>query len=266
MAGTGNKYLLSKWAKLSFRAKVPITGTMVAYDSHAFVLPISRDDLIIGIDNIVQHMIPLTIELMLEAQHDYRESSTSSFPAYIPGITGDVYALAAMGSKAEETAPPLPQSQSTLVPLEPWNKASRMVPAPVHKKVYQPLKGEKSAPEDEVHAHAGIFGDVDKLTAQGYTSMQAFSARKAEALERMKVQVSLPAEDPAHEKFTNMLTDNVAAFVRKYWTGIKVDPVHIEFLPSLPETIRCASRAYPPEILPRMQSKMEAWSYSTWSV
>jgi len=48
LAGTGNKYLLSQRAKLSFRAKSPITGAMVAYDSHEFVLPMSRDDLIIG--------------------------------------------------------------------------------------------------------------------------------------------------------------------------------------------------------------------------
>jgi len=126
-----------------------------------------------------------------------------------------------------------------------------MVPAHVHKKIYQPLKGEESAPEDQVHAHAGIIGDVDELTAPGYTSVEAFAARKADALERMKTQVSLPAEDPAHEKFTKMLTENVAAFVCRFWTDVKVDPVHIEFLPSLPETIRCASRAYPPKILPR---------------
>ena len=37
---------------------------MVEYDSHAFVLLMSRDDLIIGMDNIVQRMIPLTIELL----------------------------------------------------------------------------------------------------------------------------------------------------------------------------------------------------------
>ena len=71
LAGTGDKYPLSKRAKLYFRAKSPITGAMVAYDSHAFVLPMSKDDLIIGMDNIVQHMIPLTIELLLVAQRNH---------------------------------------------------------------------------------------------------------------------------------------------------------------------------------------------------
>jgi len=71
LAGTGNKYLLSKWAKLTFRAKSPITGAMVAYDSHAFVLPMSRDDLIIGMDNIVQHM-----QVLLRCSLAFFHSST----------------------------------------------------------------------------------------------------------------------------------------------------------------------------------------------
>jgi len=196
---------------------------------------------------------------LLVAQRDYNGSSTSSFPAYIPAITGDVYALAAMGSEAEETVPPSALSQSTLVPLEPWNKNSRMVQAIVHKKIYQPLKGEQSAPEDEMHAHAGIFGGLDELTAPGYTSLEAFSARKKEVLTSVQTQVCLPKEDSARRNFEKMLEENVATFVCQYWTGIKVDPVHIEFLPSLPETIRCAARAYPPEISPRMQAKMEAF-------
>jgi len=41
-------------------------------------------------------MIPLTIELLLVAQKEHRQRSTSVFTSYIPGITGDVYALAAM--------------------------------------------------------------------------------------------------------------------------------------------------------------------------
>ena len=224
LTGTGNKYLLSKQAKLSFRAKSPNTGTMIAYDSHACVLPMSRDDLIIGTDNIVQHMIPLTIELLLVAQRDYRRSCTSSFLTYIPAITGDVYALAAMGSEALPLAP----SQRTLVPLEPWNKASKMVPAPIHKKFYQPLQGEQDAPEDQVHAHAGIFGNIDELTTPGYTSQEAFNTRKTEVLTTMRTQVCLPREDPAHRKFVRMLEENIAAFVSQYWTGIKVHPVHID--------------------------------------
>ena len=134
-AGTGNKYLLSKRAKLSFRAKSPITSAMVAYDSHAFVLPMPRDDLIIGMDNIVQHMIPVTIELLLAAERDHNGSSTSSYPAYIPAITGDVYALAAINKKADD-ASPSELSQNNMVPLEPWNKTSKMVQAPIHKKPY----------------------------------------------------------------------------------------------------------------------------------
>jgi len=99
-------------------------------------------------------------------------------PAYIPAITGDVYALAVMGSETEETVSPLAHLQSKLVPLEPWNKASRMVVAPVRKKIYQPLKGEKSAPEDQVHAHASIFGNIDEIMTPGYTSSEAFAARR----------------------------------------------------------------------------------------
>ena len=147
-----------------------------------------------------------------------------------------------------------------MVPLEPWNAHSKMVQAPIHKKIYEPLKGEQDAPEDQVHAHAGIFGNIDELTTPGYTSAEAFAARRKEVLTAMETQVCLPHDDPACTTFTKMLKDNIAAFVCQEWTGIKVDPVHIEFLPSLPETIRCATRSYPPEILPRMQAKMEAFT------
>jgi len=230
---------------------------MVAYDSHAFVLPMSRDDLIIGMDNIVQHMIPLTIELLLAAQRDHNGSSPSTFPAYIPAITGDVYALAAISKKADDASPSV-LDKSNMVPLEPWNKASKMVQAPIHKKLYEPLKGEQDAPEDQVHMHAGIFGNIDELTTPGYTSADSFAARRKEVLTAVETQVCLAQEDPARNKFKEMLKGNIAAFVCQEWTGIKVDPVHIEFLPSLPETIRCAARSYPPEILPRMQEKLEA--------
>ena len=89
--------------------------------------------------------------------------------AYIPAITGDVYALAAISKKADDASPSA-LSKSNMVPLEPWNKTSKMVQAPIHKKLYQPLKGEESAPEDKVHSHAGIFGNIDELTTPGYTS------------------------------------------------------------------------------------------------
>ena len=113
---------------------------------------------------------------------------------------------------------------------------------------------------DQVHSHAGIFGNVDELTTPGYTSQEAFNTRKTEVLTTMITQICLPREDPAHRSFVKMLEDNIAAFVCQEWTGIKVDPVHIEFLKSLPETIRCAARAYPSEILPRMQAKLEAFT------
>ena len=125
-----------------------------------------------------------------------------------------------------------------MVPLEPWNKTSKMVQAPIHKKLYQPLKGEESAPEDKVHSHAGIFGSVDELTTPGYTSLEAFAARRKEVLTAVETQVCLAQEDPARKSFVEMLKGNIAAFVCQEWTGIRVDPVHIEFLPSLPETIR----------------------------
>jgi len=194
-----------------FRAKSPITGAIVEYDSHAFVLPMSRDDLIIGMDNIVQHMIPLTIELLLAAQREHNGSSTPTFPAYIPAIEGDVYALAAMDGITEETASSLDQLQT--VPLEPWNKTSKMVQAPIHKKLYQPLKGEQEAPEDQVHVHAGIFGNIDELTTPGYTSAEAFAARRKEVLTAVDKQVYLAQEDPACNKFKEMLKGNIAAFV-----------------------------------------------------
>ena len=143
-----------------------------------------------------------------------------------------------MGGETGETASSLDQLQTTLVPLEPWNKASRMVPAPVHKKIYQPLKGEESAPEDQVHTHAGIFGNIDELTTPGYTSSEAFAARRKEVLTAVETQACLAHEVPARKSFTEMLKGNIAAFVCQEWTGIRVDPVHIEFLPSLPETIR----------------------------
>ena len=81
LAGTGNKYLLCKRAKLYSRAKSLITGAVVLHDAHAFVPPMSRDDLIISMDNIVRHMIPLSIELLLVAQRDYNGSSF-----IVPGI------------------------------------------------------------------------------------------------------------------------------------------------------------------------------------
>jgi len=296
LAGTGNKYVLRQQATLLFKAMSPITGTLVQYTSAAYVLPMSRDDLIIGMDNIVEYMIPLTIELLLVAQKEHRQRSTSAFTAYIPGITSDVYALAAMYRDPEvltpddsaltdaEDIPPLINlrehnaeaerdnrgdmpglrplrafREPVLVPLEPWNSASRMVPAPVHRRIYDPLQGEEEAPEDAVHSHVGIFGANDILTNAGYSSREAFESRRQEALQLLQHRVALNVEDPMHAAHISMLTDNIPAFTCQHWTGIKVDPIHIEFLPSLPDTIRCASRTYAPEILPRMKEKMETF-------
>jgi len=125
-----------------------------------------------------------------------------------------------MGSEAL----PSPLSQSILVPLEPWNKMSKIVQAPIHKKLYQPLKGEQSAPKDEVHAHAGIFGGLAELTAPGYTSLEAFSAKKKEVLTSVQTQVCLPQEDSARRNFVNMLEESSLLLYAKNGQALRLLP------------------------------------------
>ena len=67
LAGTGTKRHLTKIAKLELCTSSPITNTVRKISIEALVLDMAKDDLIVGLDHIVE-LIPLTVEVLLAAK------------------------------------------------------------------------------------------------------------------------------------------------------------------------------------------------------
>ena len=101
LAGTGTRKVLTKGVKLSIQTTLPATKECQVTAIDACVFPTSRDDIIVGIRDIVDHFIPLTAQLLLEARgYDKNGKLRKAFT----GLAGDVYAISAISMRDPDQA------------------------------------------------------------------------------------------------------------------------------------------------------------------
>ena len=92
LAGTGNKQVINRGADVCITMISPITQAKVEATLQVCVFPTHRDDMIVGLRDIITHFIPLTGELLLTVAADKR---TSELGDALSGLAGDIYALQA---------------------------------------------------------------------------------------------------------------------------------------------------------------------------
>jgi len=250
LANTGATITSNRQAVVTLFCTSPITKTEYVKEIRAYVICMGSDDLIMGMDNICQHFVPLAIEVLLAAAN--ANGNTKLMASYLPGMVGDVYGLAALTEEEDD-----PHDPPDLVPLEQWNPATKMVPRPIPGKIYPPLDPLEEAPEDAIHEDFSIFGEAEKAMMPEYASDEMYNRRLAELEEQIPLSVK-PLLEQIRPQFEKMLYDKGKhVFTHRRWLGVTMEKIHIDFLPTLPESMRCRARPVPPELLPKIKIQLD---------
>jgi len=57
---------------LQVEATAPMTKAVTSFEVRAYVLDMAKDDVILGVDVIASHIIPLTTELLLQTREGFK--------------------------------------------------------------------------------------------------------------------------------------------------------------------------------------------------
>jgi hypothetical protein len=96
LAGAGIKKTISEGATITVAFKTPISHEEKTATIKAIVFPTTRHDVIIGMRDIIKHMIPLTTELLLSA------TPHVDMTRAISGLAGDLYSICALNNEGED--------------------------------------------------------------------------------------------------------------------------------------------------------------------
>jgi len=101
LAGTGVKRELTEGASIEIGVTTPISRTKSTVKLRACIFPTNRDDIIIGIKDVVRHFIPLTVELLLTAFG--KDLWPPTMVAALASLAGDVFGISAMAPAGNDS-------------------------------------------------------------------------------------------------------------------------------------------------------------------
>ena len=91
LAGTGVKKEMTRGTNVFIKYRTPITQETRIFKTRAIVFPTARDDVIVGMRDIIDNLVPLVCELLLAAKHGITKKDVML--KALSGIAGDIYSI-----------------------------------------------------------------------------------------------------------------------------------------------------------------------------
>jgi hypothetical protein len=135
-------------------------------------------------------------------------------------------------------------------------------PPPIAGKIYEALSSYEEAPEESQVKETGLFGTIkNEILDTTYSTQESYEERKCIYIEAIRLQIK-----PGMEDYTEALAkylaltdgDTPASFTHNHWHGLKIDPVHIEFLDTLPPQLYQRARPIAAHMMTRVRDHIKS--------
>jgi len=176
----------------------------------AYVLDMAKDDIILGVNVIAKHLVPLTTELLLHTGN-ILSSTATQLTAKLAATTGDLFAINSdlVGVEEQSAAP---------------NAETIPIPTYVRGNVYPPLAPMEPVLEDGIAEDGSLF-DLPHVTDTLYSTVESYDAR----VKDFKANINAAVHEPMGAFTVAMqqciLVHGLPVYTHRHWKGIKMKPV-----------------------------------------